>query len=210
MQKEINFTEEVWKDAVGFEGSYMVSSIGRVYFMGKSFIGQRGITFYKSPRIKAQQNSRGYLSVSLCVNYKNTTMLVHRLVAMAFIPNPEGKRTVNHINGVKTDNRVENLEWNTHKENCEHSWINGLSNCNSIRKMAHSQKLGLSRIGSDKLRIPVINTKTGIVFNSIGEAALSFGVSRTLLSRKLLGTLTNNTPFKYLESVQEVYKDKKV
>ena len=93
---------EIWRDIDGYEGLYQVSNFGRV----KSF--QRG-----KPRIlKAFLNS-GYLSVVLYRDHKVKQCLVHRLVALAFIPNPEDKPLVNHINGVKTDNCVENLEWAT-------------------------------------------------------------------------------------------------
>ena len=73
---------------------------------------------------------KGYPAITISHNNIRKTYAVHRLVAMAFLPNPLKKQTVNHKNGIKTDNRVENLEWATHKENCTHREKNGLGNSN--------------------------------------------------------------------------------
>lgn len=113
-----------WKDIPGFEGKYMVSSEGEI----KSYDHKKwnGKTFYLSRGriLKPIDNGSGYLSVSLgSVKYRD---YIHRIVAKSFLPNPDHKPQVNHINGIKTDNRIENLQWVTGKENMRHSFDNGL------------------------------------------------------------------------------------
>ena len=94
---------EVWKDVPGFEGYYLISNQGRVFST-------------RTEKILREKTYLGYKKVNLCANGKRETWSVHRLVAIAFIPNPENKPTVNHINENKADNRVENLEWATIRE----------------------------------------------------------------------------------------------
>lgn len=83
--------------------------------------------------LKTNMIRKGYLQVKLC-NQAEKSLLVHRLVAEAFIPNVENKEQINHINGIKTDNRIENLEWVTGKDNIQHAMKTGLIDIEEKRK----------------------------------------------------------------------------
>lgn len=103
-------TEEIWKPIVGYEEIYAVSSLGKVKNLTRGGIRKLG------------NNTRGYLRVNLSKNGQSKFWSVHRLVATAFVPNPQNFPQVNHKNGVKTDNRAENLEWISVSDNQKHSY----------------------------------------------------------------------------------------
>ena len=116
---------EEWRDVVGYEGRYQVSSMGRVKSLERTFIDKIGRERYvKECILKPGMDKGGYLRVDLCASGKRKMFSVHRLVCQAFHDNPENKLDVNHINENKTDNRACNLEWSTRIENCNHGTRN--------------------------------------------------------------------------------------
>ena len=110
---------EIFKDIPGYEGLYQVSNLGNVLSIAKgNGNGNRNRILKPSLHI---HNHTTYCRVTTCVEGKTKAYSVHRLVAKAFIPNPEGKPHVNHIDNVGTHNWITNLEWVSHKENMKHS-----------------------------------------------------------------------------------------
>lgn len=112
---------EIWKDVVNYEGTYMISNLGRIKSLSRMVMYPDGhLQQCKGKMMRPYISTWGYLSVRLSKNGKQVHRHIHDLVAEAFIPNPNHLSEVNHKDLDKTNNRVDNLEWCTHKENMVH------------------------------------------------------------------------------------------
>lgn len=136
---EIISNKEEWKDIKDFESLYQVSNIGRIRRI--KFINGK-YNFDKIKYLQLKTYNKRYIQVWLYKNGKKYIKQVHRLVAEAFIPNVENKSQVNHINGIKTDNRASNLEWCTAKENINHAFKNELIKIKKGKENWHYMKRG--------------------------------------------------------------------
>lgn len=142
---------EIKKDIIGFESKYQVSSYGNVYSLDRFVNSKKQVSGKDTRKVSGgklhnQIGKLGYVRVSLSSQGKTKKILLHRLVAINFIPNPENKPCVNHKNGIKTDNNVSNLEWCTHSENEFHSY----------------RTLGKVKINSAETRLRMSVARSGI------------------------------------------------
>lgn len=112
-----------WRDVKGYEGVYQVSNTGEVKRV--AYMDAKHNKWVANRVLKKFHNQKGYLFVALCKDGQDATKRVHRLVAEAFIPNPDNLEQVNHIDCNKQNNTVENLEWCSLQDNIRHGVLNG-------------------------------------------------------------------------------------
>jgi len=129
--------EEVWKDVAGYEGLYQVSNKGNVKSLERMVPYAHGMRTIFEKVMKPELNADGYLRLKLVKDGVRKNKKIHRLVAEAFIPNSEAKQCINHIDGNKMNNSVENLEWVSYSENMVHAYSNGLAKNWNLGKHYH-------------------------------------------------------------------------
>lgn len=184
--------QEIWKDIPDFEGCYQVSNQGRVKSMPRMVRTRHGFYNYPGKILNPTTRKGNYKIVTLCVNQIDQPRYVHRLVAQAFIQNPENKETVNHINGDKTDNRVENLEWCTPSENTNHALNIGIN---------MSGRLGINKVSVCQYNL---NNELIAKHESIKEAARSIDGFATGIRKCFTGVLNTYKGYVWKRHENEV------
>jgi len=172
----MNYDIEIWKNIEHYKGIYLISSFGRVKSFNKYIDGII---------MKNSTDNNGYQIICLSNKNSKKTNKIHQLVASAFIPNPENKLEVNHINGIKKDNNVRNLEWVTSKENRRHALDTGLAIC------ANGERCGKSKLTEFQvldIRKKYLSTKT-----SLSKLGIEYGVSA-----KAIHYIINRTNWKHI------------
>ena len=162
---------EQWKDVSGYEGLYQVSNLGNVKALEREVLGKDGkIYHYKERILKSFYNDTGYLHVALHKNGKRKTCKVHRLVAQAFIPNPNNLPIINHRDENKSNNLYTNLEWCDHKYNTNYGTRTERWREHNKDKHERQQK-------------KVLNVTTGEIFNSLKEVEEKLEIPHSNVSK---------------------------
>lgn len=182
---------EIWKDIIGFENSYQVSSYGRIKSLKRHWK-------LKETLLSLQKSIHGYLGVRLgkgASNYKEHK--VHRLVAIHFIDNPNNYKEVNHIDGNKENNHHSNLEWCSRSYNMKHAFHNKLASISDEQRLIMSKnakrRIGFSSTNGKK----VINIQTNEIYPTAILAAKSINMKVVTLVAMLNGRNPNKTNLKY-------------
>lgn len=162
--------EEIWKDVIGYEGLYQVSNFGRVKSLGNG--GSKNSKF-SSERILKQLNRNGYFGVCFCKDGKKKIYLVHRLVATAFLPNPDNLPQVNHKDQCKTNNVCSNLEWCDCKYNINYG--------------THNKRMAESNTNHPNKSKKVMCIETGKIYPSAMQVKRELGFANTSISAVCLG-----------------------
>lgn len=170
---------EIFKAVKGFDGMYLVSNLGNVKSIERTCKTQRGTRIVPEKLLSPCKDSSGYLYVPLSINGKHKNCLIHRLVLETFKPDAEGKKQVNHKDGNKLNNCLDNLEWCTAKENICHKY-------EVLNYKAHNRR-------------KVMCIETGAMFESVSDAEKSTG--KTGINHHLNGNrkVFDKHHWKYIE-----------
>lgn len=171
---------EEWRDVVGYEGYYQISSLGRVRSLDRTS-GNRRV---KGRMKKTVIAKIGYPVVQLHKDGKGSLKYVHRLIAEAFIPNPNGFDQVDHINGIKSDSRVDNLRWCNKSQNYVYAVELGIIDLEQKTADLQSKK---ARVKQRAATIRPIVRNDGVVFDSLTDAAKELGCTKNSIWRVLNG-----------------------
>ena len=185
-------TIEIWRDIPEYEDLYQVSNLGRIKHKATKAIGGSGYCDKDEYFIHPTKNKKGYIQVGLSKDDVYRMYLVHRLVALAFIPNPKGCKCVNHKNCIKDDNRVENLEWCTHSYNTRHAFAKG--------RMAKSPSSGQP---CHKVKAIRLSDGEEFVFDTMFAASQFIGVDRSAIRYHLLKGKSVCKGYRIIDGEQE-------
>lgn len=182
---------EEWKpvNLPGLGSRYLCSNMGRIKSLPKRVVLYHGGIYFTKEKITKPRRSEGYLFTSLFLgkNENRLDIQTHRVIALTWIQNPENKETVNHKFGIKTDNRVSELEWATRSENIKHGYDHNLF------PRHQTGKFGLNHIGSKRVQcLATGNTMC------VKDAALFTGLSSSNLCSMLKGRRKNWSTFIYV------------
>lgn len=180
--------KEEWKDIKNYEGLYQVSNLGNVKSLERNKSNGKGLVKIDEKILTQNITNWGYCKVALYKNGARKYYKVHRLVAEAFIPNPNNKEQINHIDGNKLNNNVNNLEWNTRIENMNHARINGLcgnnTDSNYILLKDNNGKIISQYDGKTKLA-NIININSGKILKTFDNNNVNY---------ELINTINKNYP----------------
>lgn len=168
---------EIWADVFGYEGKYKISNFGQLKSLDREVVSRGGMLITIKGKLKKPQiNYKGYNKVLLNKNGVSKGYFIHRLVGIAFIQNPKNKPQINHKNGIRTDNRVQNLEWCTNTENQIHSFA-------VLNRKGSVMKKGGESTSSKKVRCDTLEIEKP----SLEEMSIHFGFLRQRISEVCTG-----------------------
>jgi hypothetical protein len=176
--------EEIWKDIEGYEGYYQVSNKGRVMSLSREVVCNNSTRVIKERILNQVINKKlGYKYVMLSKDNKQKNHRVHRLVAQAFIPNPESNPQVNHIDYDKTNNNASNLEWVSQSENMLHSYLNEQS--------PKGEKSHYSKLSQEDIKC--IRNQYNIEKYTLDDLSIRYKCSKSNIS-----LIVNNVTWKHI------------
>jgi len=185
---------EVWKDITDYEGYYQVSNLGRVKSLKRYMFTKRGYLFPVKERIlKNGFDKDGYHQVVLVKNRRRKTSRVHQLVAIQFIPNTNRLPIINHVNGIKHDNRPENIEWCTHQYNAAYTY----SHLGRRGITYNKGKLGAKNPLSKYIIQMSVNNKKIKTWPGMSEASRNTGIQRSKIGSVCNGRRKTAGGFKW-------------
>jgi len=189
---------ENWKDIKGYEGLYQISDKGNIKSIDRSVVRENHFIKLKGQLKQCSINNRGYYSTTLCKNSHYQHFVIHKLVAIAFIPNPDNKEYINHKDGNKLNNSVDNLEWVTMSENNQHAYDIGL-------KIGAATGL-FGALNPSSKPIYMLSKSGDIIkeFPGIHEAARELNLSATNICAAINGRSGSCGGYKWIHKIQKI------